>query len=349
MIYLFKKKRHTITIVGRPNVGKSTFFNRLISMKKAITNSISGITRDINYGISFWNGISFIVIDTGGYKSENKTIFEKKICKQILLAIHEADIIIFVVDVITGLVDSDLELSFFLKKNTKKPIFLMINKVDSNKYNYSVSEFYKLGFYIFYCVSSYNGRGTGELLDAVTDYFLKTKKKKIQEETIPNLAIVGKQNVGKSTFVNSLLKKNQQIVTDIPGTTRDSINLYYYYFGFKCLLIDTAGIRKKSKIYEQIEYYSVLRSIKAIENSDICFLMTDITKGWKAQDMSIFKLIEKKNKGIIIGVNKCDLIKKNNYNINMKYKKYIRNKISHFKDIPIVFLSAKKKKVYLIL
>lgn len=333
---------HVIAIVGRPNVGKSTFFNRLIGTRQAIVDRISGVTRDRNYGISDWNGVSFSIIDTGGYSIEINNIFENEIRKQIFLAIKESNIIVFVVDVTSGITDMDKKISQILRVS-KKPIFLMVNKVDHSKHIHSAIEFFQLGLGKYYCVSAINGTGTGEILDAIIDYLPKNYINKNILENIPKFTIVGRPNVGKSTFINTLLGVNRNIVTNIPGTTRDSIDVHYQQFGFNCILIDTAGIRKKSKIEENLEFYSVMRAIKAIECSDVCILMIDATRGWETQDMNIFQVIEKNNKGLIIAINKWDLIRGDMYVIK-EFISFIKTKISPFENIPIIFTSSKIKK-----
>ncbi|WGH28035.1 MAG: ribosome biogenesis GTPase Der [Candidatus Bostrichicola ureolyticus] len=328
-------------IVGRPNVGKSTLFNRLLGHRKAIVDRVSGVTRDRHYGESYWNGIKFSVIDTGGYTLKNNNIIEEEMRKQIFFAIKEANSIIFMVDVTTGLIDIDIEIAKILRKE-HKPIILAVNKIDSIKNIYNNTDFYKLGFDKYYSISSINGSGTGDLLDEL----LKTFPKEIQykkNENLPKIAIVGRPNVGKSTLINTLLMENRNIVTNIPGTTRDPIDIYYNLFGFKCILIDTAGIRKKSKLYNNLEFYAVIRTIKSIENADVCLLMIDATRGWESQDTNILNIIINNNKGILILINKWDLIEKKN-DTNKLYKNLILNKIKHFKDVPIFFISSINKK-----
>ncbi|WGH27028.1 MAG: ribosome biogenesis GTPase Der [Candidatus Bostrichicola ureolyticus] len=328
-------------IVGRTNVGKSTLFNRMLGHRKAIVDRVSGVTRDRHYGESYWNGIKFYVIDTGGYTLKNNNIIEEEMRKQIFFAIKEANSIIFMVDVTTGLIDIDIEIAKILRKE-HKPIILAVNKIDSIKNIYNNTDFYKLGFDKYYSISSINGSGTGDLLDEL----LKTFPKEIQykkNENLPKIAIVGRPNVGKSTLINTLLMENRNIVTNIPGTTRDPIDIYYNLFGFKCILIDTAGIRKKSKLYNNLEFYAVIRTIKSIENADVCLLMIDATRGWESQDTNILNIIINNNKGILILINKWDLIEKKN-DTNKLYKNLILNKIKHFKDVPIFFISSINKK-----
>lgn len=331
-----------VTIIGRPNVGKSTFFNRLVGFRKAIVNKMSGITRDRNYGISYWNGISFFVIDTGGYTNTNNIHnykIELEINNQIFLSLEEAHIIIFVVNIYDGVHYIDKEISNIIRK-FNKPILLMINKVDNINLINNALDFFQLGYKEYYCVSSINGYGTGEILDKISNILLdhKIKKNKIFNNNIPKFAIVGQPNAGKSTIINNLLGNKRNIVTDIAGTTRDSIESYYQKFGFNCLLIDTSGIRKKMKINKNIEYYSILRSITSIKESDVCFLIIDGVKGLNTQDMKIIQLINKYNKGIIIIINKCDMLNQDNMN---NYKNIIKNNLSAFYNIPILFISNK--------
>lgn len=334
-----------LAIVGQPNVGKSTFFNRLVGYRKAIIDSESGVTRDKNYGESDWNGITFSVIDTGGYIDITNNIFEIEIKKQIYLAIKEADMILFIVDINSGLTALDNEIATILR-SSKKPILLMINKVDNSNLLNNAFEFFELGFDKYYCVSSINGFGTGELLDEITNFFkkkfsIKINKHQDPRNDLPIIALIGQPNVGKSTIINTLLEKEERIVTDLYGTTRDSTNIYYNKFNIKCILTDTAGIRKKYKNSKKLEFYSIQRSIKAIEKADVCLLVIDVLNGWKKQDTNILNIIKNYQKGLIILINKCDLI--NNINIE-SYKNIINKKIRPFNDIPILFTSSKKKK-----
>ncbi|XOD68179.1 MAG: ribosome biogenesis GTPase Der [Flavobacteriales bacterium Tduv] len=333
---------HVVAIVGRPNVGKSTFFNRLIGYRKAIVDAVSGVTRDRHYSQSDWNGVPFSIIDTGGYITGSADIFESEIRKQVILTMEEADVIIFVVDVTSGITDTDQEIAQMLH-TSKKNVFLMVNKVDSSKYLHHAAEFFQLGLGEYYCVSAANGSGTGELLDGVINAFRKDQGQEQNTEDLPRLTIVGRPNAGKSTLINTLLGKERHIVTDIAGTTRDTMDVHYQQFGFDCILVDTAGIRKKSKIEENLEFYSVMRAIKAIESSDICLLMIDSTRGWETQDMNIFQLIKKNNKGLVILINKWDLIKKNTQTVK-QYKNFIKQKIAPFDDVPILFTSTQTKK-----
>lgn len=320
-------------IVGRPNVGKSSLFNRIIGHNKSIVNEKSGVTRDRDYGFSEWNGISFIIVDTGGY-TISKGIIEKKIKKQVYLAIEEADIILFVVDIMDGLTNLDLEIAQLLRKS-KKQVFLIINKVDYKKYIYL--EFNKLGFSNYFWISSSNGSGTGDLLDQLTK--ITKPKREFFPKYFKKFAIVGRPNVGKSTIINTLLGEERNIVTNISGTTRNSIDTFYNQFGIECVLIDTAGIRKNSKINEDLEFYSILRTIRAIERSTVCLLVIDAVSGWEKQDMNILRILKNNGKGFIVVVNKWDLIEKKE---KKNYEKKIKEKI--FEEIPIFFFSALKNK-----
>jgi GTPase len=324
-------------IVGRPNVGKSSLFNRIIGHNKSIVNEKSGVTRDRDYGFSEWNGISFIIVDTGGY-TISKGIIEKKIKKQVYLAIEEADIILFVVDIMDGLTNLDLEIAQLLRKS-KKQVFLIINKVDYKKYIYHSLEFHQLGFSNYFCISSSNGSGTGDLLDKLTK--ITNTKREFFPKYLKKFAIVGLPNVGKSTIINTLLGEERNIVTNISGTTRNSIDTFYNQFGIECVLIDTAGIRKNSKINEDLEFYSILRTIRAIERSTVCLLVIDAVRGWEKQDMNILRILKKNGKGFIVVVNKWDLIEKKE---KKNSEKKIKEKISYFEYIPIFFFSALSKK-----
>ncbi len=329
-----------VAIVGRPNVGKSTLFNRLIGSRKAIVNEESGVTRDRNYGKSYWNGKEFSVIDTGGYVCNSDDIFEEEINKQVLLAIDEADVILFMVDAEIGLTDLDQNFARLLR-NIDKPVYLVANKVDNTERLYDAQEFYRLGFKEeLFCISSVSGSGTGDLLDQVVSHF---KENTIEDtEHLPHIAIVGRPNVGKSSTINALIGKERNIVTDIAGTTRDTLNTHYTQFGYDFILVDTAGVRKKAKVNEDVEFYSVMRSIRAIVDSDVCMLLLDATRGMEAQDLNIFHLIERNRKGIVIVVNKWDLVEKNNKTM-IEYEKELRNKIAPFKDVDIIFASALTK------
>ena len=328
-----------VAIVGRPNVGKSTLFNRLIEKKDAIVDSESGVTRDRNYGKCYWNGKEFSIIDTGGYLVGGNDIFEKQIDKQVELAIDECDLIIFLVDVESGLIGMDQEVSKLLYKS-KKPFFLAVNKVDNSYRQNQIHEFYQIGVDKIYPISAINGSGTGDLLDDVV-----IKLPTIQNENqqnLPKFAVVGRPNAGKSSYINSLIGETRYIVTDIPGTTRDSIDTKYNLYGFEFILIDTAGIRKKSKVKENIEFYSVMRSIRSIERSDVCFLIFDATREFDSQVQNIFWLAEKNNKGIVILVNKWDLVKKSTRTIDDFINK-IKKRIEPFDDVPIIFISSINK------
>lgn len=328
-----------VAIVGRPNVGKSTIFNRLTDSRKAIVDSESGVTRDRHYGKSEWNGVEFSVIDTGGYVKGSEDIFEGEIRKQVNLAIEEANVILFILDVADGITDDDKVVANILRKGKKK-VFVVANKVDNNVRQGLAGEFYALGLGEVHNISAISGSGTGDLLDEVVKVF---DKDVVEEELdIPKFAIVGRPNVGKSSMINALLGKEQNIVTSIAGTTRDSINTRYTAFGHDFLLIDTAGIRKKSKVEEDLEFYSVMRSIRAIEDCDVCLLLIDATLGLEAQDINIFRVVENNRKGIVIVVNKWDLVEKTT-NSTKEYEEKIREKLAPFKDIPIVFTSALTK------
>ncbi len=328
-----------VAIVGRPNVGKSTLFNRLTDSKKAIVDAVSGVTRDRHYGKSEWNGLEFSVIDTGGYVKGSDDIFEGEIRKQVQLAIDEANVILFVVDVSDGITDDDKTVANMLRKS-KKTVLLVSNKVDNGERQALSAEFYSFGLGTVYNVSAISGSGTGDLLDDVVKAL--DKDVDVEELNIPKFAIVGRPNVGKSSTINALLGKEQNIVTPIAGTTRDSLNTRYTSFGHDFLLVDTAGIRKKSKVEEDIEFYSVMRAIRAIEDCDVCLLLIDATLGMEAQDLNIFHLAEKNRKGIVIVVNKWDLVEKTT-NSTKEYEEKIRERIAPFRDVPIVFTSALTK------
>ena len=332
-----------VAIVGRPNVGKSTFFNRLIKRREAIVDAVSGVTRDRHYGKTDWNGVSFSVIDTGGYLAGSDDSFEKEINKQVALAIDEADAIIFMVNVEEGLTGMDESVAELLRK-CRKPILVAVNKVDSNNRRNDMHEFYALGFEHLYALSSVNGSGTGELLDDLVA--LLPVREQQEENTLPRFAVVGRPNAGKSSFINALIGEDRYIVTDIAGTTRDAIDTKYNRFGFEFNLVDTAGIRRKAKVKEDLEFYSVMRSIRAIEHSDVCILMLDATRGFESQDANIFWLAQRNRKGIVILVNKWDLVEKEN-NTAKQYEASIRKEIEPFTDVPILFVSAlNKQRIY---
>ena len=332
-----------VAVVGRPNVGKSTFFNRLIKRREAIVDAVSGVTRDRHYGKTDWNGVSFSVIDTGGYLAGGDDSFEKEINKQVALAIDEADAIIFMVNVEEGLTGMDESVAELLRK-CRKPILVAVNKVDSNNRRNDMHEFYALGFEHLYALSSVNGSGTGELLDDLVA--LLPVKEAQEENSLPRFAVVGRPNAGKSSFINALIGEDRYIVTDIAGTTRDAIDTKYNRFGFEFNLVDTAGIRRKAKVKEDLEFYSVMRSIRAIEHSDVCILMLDATRGFESQDANIFWLAQRNRKGIVILVNKWDLVEKEN-NTAKEYEAVIRKEIEPFTDVPILFVSAlNKQRIY---
>ncbi len=330
-----------VAIVGRPNVGKSTLFNRMIKRREAIVDSVSGVTRDRNYGKSEWNGKEFSVIDTGGYIKGSDDVFEGEIRKQVELAIEEADVILFVVDVEEGITPMDEEVAKLLRKVTK-PVLIAVNKVDNAMRQKDAYEFYNLGLGEYYTISGTSGSGTGELLDALMEAMPEKPETDSSDEQLPRFAVVGRPNAGKSSFINALIGEERYIVTDIAGTTRDAIDTKYNRFGFEFNLVDTAGIRKKSKVKEDLEFYSVMRSVRAIENSDVCILMIDATRGFEGQDQSIFWLAEKNRKGIVILVNKWDLVEKDTMSTK-QYEDKIRKEIEPFTDVPILFVSALTK------
>ena len=329
-----------IAIVGRPNVGKSTIFNRLTESQNAIVKEVSGVTRDRIYGRGEWNGVPFSVIDTGGYVHGSEDIFEGEIRKQVKLAIEEANVILFVLDVTTGIVDLDETVAAMLRKSKKK-VFIVANKVDSALRFGMSAEFWSLGLGEVYDISASNGSGTGELLDDLVKCFDKNAPF-VDDTDTPRIAIVGKPNVGKSSFVNAITGQDRNIVTDISGTTRDAINTRYKAFGFDFILVDTAGIRKKAKVTEDIEYYSTLRAVRTIENSDVCILMIDATEGIQKQDLVIYYMIEKNHKGVVVLVNKWDLVEKDHMTMN-EYEEKIREQLAPYNDVPIIFTSTVTK------
>lgn len=330
-----------VAIVGRPNVGKSTLFNRLIQRREAIVDSVAGVTRDRNYGRSEWNGREFSVIDTGGYVKGSDDIFEGEIRKQVELAIDEADVILFVVDVEEGITPMDEEVAKLLRKVTK-PVLLAVNKVDNAMREKDAIEFYNLGLGEYFTFASMSGSGTGELLDALVAAFPDKPETENFEADLPRFAVVGRPNAGKSSFINALIGEDRYIVTDIAGTTRDAIDTKFDRFGFKFNLVDTAGIRRKAKVKEDLEFYSVMRSVRAIENSDVCILVIDATRGFEGQDQSIFWLAEKNRKGVVILVNKWDLVEKDTLSTR-DYTRRIQEEIAPFTDVPILFVSALTK------
>ena len=330
-----------VAIVGRPNVGKSTLFNRLTKSRQAIVNEQAGTTRDRQYGKSEWLGKEFSVVDTGGWVVNSDDVFEEEIRKQVMLAIDEADVILFVVDVMNGVTDLDMEVAEILRRS-KTPVLLVANKTDNNDLQYNAAEFYSLGLGDPYCVSALSGSGTGDLLDLVLSKF-KKETPEILDDDIPRFAVVGRPNAGKSSIINAFIGEDRNIVTEIAGTTRDSIYTRYNKFGFDFYLVDTAGIRKKNKVSEDLEYYSVIRSIRSIENSDVCILMLDATRGIEGPDLNIFSLVQRNQKGLVVVVNKWDLIEDKTAKVMKGYEDAIRDRLAPFTDFPIVFTSALTK------
>lgn len=332
----------TVAIVGRPNVGKSTFFNRMLEQRKAIVDDVSGVTRDRQYGVADWNGKTFNVIDTGGFVPDSEDIFEKEIRKQVKIAIDEADALVFMTDVVSGITVLDNEMATLLR-HTVKPVFLVVNKVDNNERQIEATEFYSMGFDNVFFISSISGSGTGDLLDAITAHISdKDSEETAEENELPKIAIIGQPNVGKSSLLNALIGQERTIVSDIAGTTRDTIHTHYNLFQKEFVLIDTAGIRKKSKEKDDLEFYSVIRAIRAMDEADICLLVLDAVKGITAQDVSIFSLAARKGKGVVILVNKWDLVEKET-NTARDYEKQLKQKIAPFTDVPVLFVSAKEK------
>ena len=330
-----------VAIVGRPNVGKSTLFNRLTKTRQAIVNEQAGTTRDRQYGKSEWLGREFSVVDTGGWVVNSDDVFEEEIRKQVMLAVEEADVILFVVDVMNGVTDLDMEVAGILRR-AKKPILMVANKTDNNDLQYNAAEFYSLGLGDPYCISALSGFGTGDLMDLLVSKFKKDTVEELEEE-IPRFAVVGRPDAGKSSIVNAFIGEERNIVTDIAGTTRDSIYTRYEKFGFDFYLVDTAGIRKKNKVTEDLEYYSVIRSIRSIENADVCILMIDATRGVESQDLNIFSLIQKNQKGLVVVVNKWDLVENKDVKVMKTFEEAIRSRFAPFTDFPIVFASALTK------
>jgi GTP-binding protein len=332
----------TVAIVGRPNVGKSTFFNRLLEQRKAIVDDISGVTRDRQYGVAEWTGKSFNVIDTGGFVPNSVDIFETEIRKQVKIAIEESNALIFMVDAATGITDLDQSMADVLRRSTK-PVFLCVNKVDNSERLLEAAEFYSLGFEQIFFISSISGSGTGEILDAVAELIsVEDSQDSLEKNEFPKFAIMGQPNVGKSSLLNALVGQERTIVSDIAGTTRDTIHTHYNLFQKEFVLIDTAGIRRKTKVNEDLEFYSVIRAIKAMDEADVCLLILDATKGITAQDLNIFGLAVKKGKGIVVLINKWDLMEKET-NTARDYEKQLKEKIAPFTDVPIIFISAKEK------
>jgi len=330
----------TVAIVGRPNVGKSTFFNRMLEQRKAIVDDVSGVTRDRQYGVAEWNGKSFNVVDTGGFVPKSEDIFEREIRKQVLIALEEADAIVFMVDVATGITDLDESMTQLLRK-TSKPVFLVVNKVDNHDRLLEASEFYSLGFDKIHFLSSISGTGTGDLLDEITALIVE-EAEDVEAKQLPKFAIIGQPNVGKSSLLNALTGQERTIVSDIAGTTRDTIHTHYNLFNKEFILIDTAGIRRKAKVNEDLEFYSVIRAIKAVDEADVCMLLLDAEKGIAAQDLTIFAMAVKKGKGIVVLVNKWDVMPKET-NTARDYEAELKKRFAPFTDLPILFISAIEK------
>ncbi|NBC83754.1 MAG: ribosome biogenesis GTPase Der [Bacteroidetes bacterium] len=329
-----------VAIVGRPNVGKSTLFNRLTETRSAIVDETSGVTRDRHYGKAWWNGVEFSVIDTGGYVTNSDDIFEEEIRKQVNLAIEEANVIVFVVDVQNGITDLDDAVATILRKSNK-PVFLVVNKVDNSNLQYDAQEFYALGLGDIYCISSVNGSGTGDLLDKIVP---ELPAEQVEEDNeIPRYAVVGRPNVGKSSLINALVGEERNIVTPIAGTTRDSINTRFNKFNHDFILVDTAGLRKKGKVHENLEFYSVMRSVRAIEQSEVCLLLIDANNGVESQDLNIFHLIVRNRKGVVVLINKWDLLDKSDHGFTKQYEESVRKKLEPFRDVPVIFTSATEK------
>ena len=331
----------TVAIVGRPNVGKSTFFNRLLEQRKAIVDDESGVTRDRQYGVAEWIGKSFNLIDTGGFVSHSDDVFEREIRKQVLIAMQEANAIIFVVDTTTGITDLDEQMADLLRK-TPKPVFLVVNKVDNPQRQLDANEFYSFGFDNTFFISAMSGTGTGEILDAVVGLIGEDQADAGAEAGLPRFAIIGQPNVGKSSLLNALVGEERTIVSDIAGTTRDTIHTRYNLFNKDFILVDTAGIRRKTKVNEDLEFYSVIRAVRAIDETDVCMLLIDATKGITAQDLNIFSMAAKKGKGIVFLVNKWDLMEKET-NTARDYEKELKRKLAPFSDVPVLFISVKDK------
>ena len=333
---------YTVAIVGRPNVGKSTFFNRLLESRKAIVDDVSGVTRDRQYGVADWNGKSFNVIDTGGFVPDSEDVFEREIARQVVIALEEANALIFMTDAATGVTNLDEAMADVLRRSTK-PVYLAVNKVDNYERQLQANEFYSLGFDNVFFISSMSGSGTGELLDAVATQITEDDSEEVvQQDALPKFAIIGQPNVGKSSLLNALVGQERTIVSDIAGTTRDTIHTHYNLFQKEFILIDTAGIRRKTKVHEDLEFYSVIRAIKAIDEADVCLLLLDAEKGITAQDLKIYSLAASKGKGIVVLVNKWDVVEKET-NTARDYEKELKEKLAPFNDVPILFVSAKEK------
>jgi len=332
----------TVAIVGRPNVGKSTLFNRLLVERKAIVDDESGVTRDRQYGVTDWNGKTYNVIDTGGFVSGSEDIFEKEIAKQVMIAVQEANAIIFMVDAGTGMTNLDDAMASVLRKSTK-PVFLTVNKVDNNERMLEANEFHSFGFEHVFFIAAASGSGTGELLDGVAELISEDDSDEVKAiDALPKISIIGQPNTGKSSLLNALVGEERTIVSDIAGTTRDSIHTHYNLFQKEFVLIDTAGIRKKAKVHEDLEFYSVIRAIKAVDEADVCLLMIDAEKGITSQDLNIYSLAVKKGKGIVVLVNKWDLMAKET-NTAKEYEAMLKKKLAPFNDVPVLFISAKEK------
>lgn len=330
----------TVAIVGRPNVGKSTLFNRLLEERKAIVDDVSGVTRDRQYGIADWNGKSFNLIDTGGFVHGSDDVFEREIRKQVQIAIDEANLVLFVCDTTTGITDQDSEMADILRRSPK-PVLLVVNKVDNPERALDATEFYSMGFEHTFFLSSISGSGTGELLDEITTH-IEEPTEEVDENPLPKFIIIGQPNAGKSTLLNALTGQERTIVSDIPGTTRDTIHTHYNQFGKEFILIDTAGLRKKKNVHEDLEFYSVIRAVRAMDDVDVCMIVIDAEKGVTSQDVSIFSLAARKGKGIVLLINKWDTVEKET-NTARDYEKAIHHKIAPFTDVPMIFISAKDK------
>ncbi|TCJ12540.1 ribosome biogenesis GTPase Der [Flaviaesturariibacter flavus] len=331
----------TVAIVGRPNVGKSTFFNRLLEQRKAIVEDIPGVTRDRQYGVADWNGKSFNVIDTGGFVAGSDDVFEREIRKQVGIAMDEANAILFVVDAATGVTDLDSAMAGLLRRSNK-PVFMVVNKVDNNKLLLEATEFYSLGFDKLHFISAISGSGSGDLLDEITALIPEETEEETEENRVPKFAIIGQPNVGKSSLLNALVGAERTIVSDIAGTTRDTIHTRYNLFQKDFVLIDTAGIRRKAKVHEDLEFYSVIRAIKAVDEADVCLMLIDAEKGITAQDLNIYSLAARKGKGLVVLVNKWDLVEKQT-NTARDYEKVLKQRLAPFNDVPVIFISAKDK------
>jgi len=335
----------TVAIVGRPNVGKSTLFNRLLEQRKAIVDDVSGVTRDRQYGIADWGGKTFNLIDTGGFVARSEDVFEKEIRKQVHIAVDEADLILFVCDAVTGITTQDEEMTDVLRRSAK-PVLLLVNKVDNNERALFATEFYGLGFEKTFMLSSISGSGTGEVLDEVISHIVESATPMELDSNgnpLPKFAIIGQPNAGKSTLLNALTNQERTIVSDIAGTTRDTIHTYYKLFGKEFMLIDTAGIRKKKNVHEDLEFYSVIRAIRAMDEADVCMMLVDATVGMTAQDVAIFSLATRKGKGVVVLVNKWDMVANKETNTARDYEKMIKEKIQPMTDVPVIFISAQEK------